>query len=222
MPNRRPIVAALLITAFVAYVENASARYIQPDPIGLDGDPNVYAYANNAPTMYIDPDGRKVVIVGHLAAGFMGRATNPNSYHLAIHLDPDDKCQCQGNWPMTLGAQPDFRINGTTWLVRSINNPGDAASQATFTQVVMPPSGVSDCEFIKRLIAAASAYRNNQRYSFPSIVPGIGGRDGQMGPGEYNSNSFVSGTFNGAGFPIPTINGLGFQTPGYSNPVPIK
>ncbi len=210
------------MAAFAAYAGNASARYVQPDPIGLEGGMNLYAYSNNAPTMYIDPDGRRVTLVGHLAAGFMGRSTNPNSYHLAIHLDPDDKRQCQGTWPMTLGAQPDFRIDGTTWLVRSINNPGDALSQAAFTQVVNPPPGVSDTEFIQRLISAASSYGNNQRYSFPLIIPGIGGRDGQLGAGEYNSNSFVSGTFRGAGFPIPTISGQTFQTPGYANPVPIR
>lgn len=172
------------------------------------------------PLSLIDPDGRKVVVVGHLAAGFIGRSTNPDSYHLAIYLDPDDKCECKGSWPMTLGAQPDFRRDGTTWLVRSINNPGDALSQASFTQQVTPPAGVSDCEFIKRLIAAAMAYGNNQRYSFPSIIPGFG-RDGQMGAGDYNSNSFVSGTFNGAGFAAPQISGQGFQTPGYLNPVPM-
>lgn len=159
---------------------------------------SIYSYVGGNPLSLIDPDGRKVVIVGHLAAGFIGRSTNPDSYRLAIYLDPDDKCECKGSWPMTLGAQPDFRRDGTTWLVRSINNPGDALSQASFTQQVTPPAGVSDCEFIKRLIAAAMAYGNNQRYSFPSIIPGFG-RDGQMGAGDYNSNSFVSGHLTAQG-----------------------
>jgi RHS repeat-associated protein len=32
-------------------------RYGQSDPIGLRGGPNLYAYANNAPTMYVDQNG---------------------------------------------------------------------------------------------------------------------------------------------------------------------
>lgn len=49
--------SAFLWFALALFTTTASARYIQADPIGLEGGPNVYTYANNAPTMYTDPTG---------------------------------------------------------------------------------------------------------------------------------------------------------------------
>lgn len=63
--------SALLVFVIAFFSSAASARYIQADPIGLDGGPNVYSYANNAPTVYTDPTGLFVplVIPGLCAAG---------------------------------------------------------------------------------------------------------------------------------------------------------
>ena len=48
--------AALLLT-FTCYGGNASARFIQPDPIALEGDQNVYSYVDGNPISYVDPTG---------------------------------------------------------------------------------------------------------------------------------------------------------------------
>jgi hypothetical protein len=210
--------AVALLLALALYGENASARYIQSDPVGLGGGINTYGYAYSSPLRYFDSSGLRVMIVGHLAAGQLGRITNPNSYHLALYLEPDDKCNCSGNWPMTLGAQ---QIGGK--LVGTFNYPGDAMKNATFKQVVLTPSGVTDCDFIRELISTAASYLSNLPYSTPNISAVPSAIDGVMGSGQYNSNSLVSGVLQGAGTVPPPINSGGaFQTPGYSNPIPIQ
>ncbi len=76
---------------------------------------------------------------------------------------------------------------------------------------------MSDCAFINALINAAARYKDNLPYSFPHNMAG------QMGPGEYNSNSFVSGLLESVGVTLPAIDtgGRSFQFPGYQNPIPL-
>lgn len=47
-------------------------RYIEPDPLGLAGGPNAYAYVDGRPTEFIDPDGRFAVPVLVARAAYGG------------------------------------------------------------------------------------------------------------------------------------------------------
>ena len=40
MSKRKLGVAGIIVAAFAAYASSASARYVQPDPIGLEGGVN--------------------------------------------------------------------------------------------------------------------------------------------------------------------------------------
>ena len=170
-------------------------------PIGLRGGMNTYTYVYNNPLRYIVPDGLRVLLVGHIAADPAGRIANPNAYHLALYLEPDDKCARRGNWPITVGAQP---LGGK--LASFYNNPGDAIINATFTQVVPTPPGLTDYQFIKMILGASFRYTNNLDYSFPYISPLPFVNDGNMSAGTYNSNSYVSGVLRRAGVIPPVLD----------------
>jgi RHS repeat-associated protein len=211
-----------LLYNYFRYYDPTTGKYITSDPIGLEGGINTYAYSGGDPLANFDIDGLEVRIVGHIAAPPLGTITRPISYHTAIYMKPDDECGCQGTWPMTVGGQRE-KHNDKHMLVTKFNYPDDALSNAMINQIVSTPPGMTDCEFIKRIIAAAHSYDNSAPYSFPehTFTPG----NVYMAPGHYNSNSYVAGVLQAAGAPPPQVRvpgRAGGAVPGYENPLPIS
>lgn len=68
--------AAMLLLALACYVENASARYIHSDPVGLGGGVNTYTYVGGNPIGSIDPLGLDtlVIINGRTSGNHFGHA----------------------------------------------------------------------------------------------------------------------------------------------------
>jgi hypothetical protein len=155
-----------------------------------------------------------------LAGGPVGRLTNPNSYHLAIELNPDDK-NCDLGGIKTLGGQPSGNFaNGQ--LKSAPNYPGDSKG-IDARQVIPTPQGMTDCDFLKKLKEASEQYCSCLTYSKPNLSMVPGKKDGAMDPNTYNSNSYVSGVIQKAGGSPPALQtGGAWQAPGYANPMPIK
>ncbi len=211
------------------YYDAVVGRFMGVDPLpfeeGMLHSFNRYVYGANNPYKFVDPDGRRVLISGHVAAGGFGYLTGTPSYHLSIVLIPDrpqdfkDRtgwtAGADGTLSATLGGQPTI----TGILASSPNNAGDRLENGTFQQDVPPPQGMSDTEFINRLINSAGSYKNNLRYElFPK----------QDSDG-FNSNSYISGVLRTGGAAPPSLNiprrirGLpSFDVPGYDKPIPLE
>jgi hypothetical protein len=51
------ITVGILSMFFIGLTNIANARFIEPDPIGLDGGLNMFSYAGNNPVNFVDPQG---------------------------------------------------------------------------------------------------------------------------------------------------------------------
>jgi len=217
--SRRQDAETGLVYMGARYYDPVAGRFLSVDPKGFN-ERNVhshsrYAYANNNPLKYIDPDGKDAFIVYHPALDITG---NP-AFHTAILLVPNKPSDFADRlgWNVSLTSD---RISATlgaqAWggsvssdnpfgtLRNAPNYGGDAEEKATGRVRLEPPNGVSDTEWINSLIKAANSYGGDARYS--------------LGPSGYNSNSLVSGVVTAVGGSPPT---LPVWAPGYDRPLPL-
>ena len=186
----------------------------------------LYSYGHLNPVKFFDPDGKRVYIGGHVAAGHFGNLTSPPSVHLTLMVIPDrpQDFTNKSGWNTlstdkifaTIGGQPfgkaglDAGVMGN--LKTEFNFSGDQPPHLNFMQAVPTSKGMTDTQFINKLINSASSYKNDKNYDlFPSA-----------GSNGYNSNSYVSGVLKAAGGTPPALRSGGtFQTPGYDKPLPL-
>lgn len=67
---------------------SSSARYLQSDPIGLEGGINTYGYANQSPVMNVDPEGK---LAGGIVAVWAGGCSlYAFKKAMSAQFDPND------------------------------------------------------------------------------------------------------------------------------------
>jgi RHS repeat-associated protein len=184
---------------------------------------NLYSYAHMNPIKLLDINGKVVIIGGHVAAEPLGYITKPDSYHLYLILIPDNPQDFtnragwindpHGYMYATIGGQKGGNSNWYNYLGNlqsAFNYESDSLVNATFSQILKTPKGMTDTQFINNLYNAAASYKNNVNYDvFPELNSG------------YNSNSYVSGVIGAAGGTPPVLQTYGlFQVPGYYSPIP--
>ena len=190
-------------------------RFASVDP-ARDGW-NLYAYTQNNPILFTDPDGKEIVVQVHPVIG--GRS------HASIRIEPEDQSRAQsdpfvgrnfktGKRYATLGAGPNSNnpvavIAGSTELMSDVNRDRDFDLQSfpKTEEVVLDLGGRDEGEVIDALFAADANYDDNLPYE---LLPDGDGKS-------YNSNSYVSGLLTAVGFTPPPLTS---NVPGYDQPVP--
>lgn len=224
--------ADLHLTLHRAY-SSSLKRFLQSDPLGIDGGANLYAYGNLNPLFFIDPKGLAVLLEAHPVVTFYVPTAHPMSFnpqpptqvsinHSKITIIPENQAvysvhpDFQNKLPdgrryATLGAGPEGGLGPFfSDLVSGSNRDTDRnRDHNVFSTPVTLPQGITEDQYIQYLFETDANYQDNTTYE---LFPNRRSND-------YNSNSYASGLLNATG---GTVSQHPQDAPGYWKPIPAQ
>ncbi len=124
--------------------DSSVGRWTAKDPISFEGgDPNLYRYAANGPTMHADPTGLLTISVGFCGEVYLGIFHIPISIEIAIGYSPGQDITVGP--VITTGLQPALGLGGSVGVTGGVTGAGgvgDLGGSSTNVGTSTPIGGV--------------------------------------------------------------------------------